>query len=86
MRECTKAIAGNNPHGMKGSHFFDSLNKSICKLTGPNGTMAQDKSSNDSNLRQRTTAIDLPREKLPQDLQNLVDNEESLMDQLYDGT
>lgn len=28
----------------------------------------------------------LPREKLPDSLQKIVDNEESLMDQLYDGT
>lgn len=28
----------------------------------------------------------LPREKLPPDLQKLVDNDESLIDQLYDGT
>ena len=28
----------------------------------------------------------LPREKLPQELQHLVDDEESLLDQLYDGT
>ncbi|KAL8698376.1 MAG: hypothetical protein Q9201_006611 [Fulgogasparrea decipioides] len=51
--------------------------------------MAQDKSPNDQNLRQRTKSIadaPLPREKLPQDLQKLVDNEESLLDQIYDGT
>lgn len=28
----------------------------------------------------------LPREKLPESLQKIVDNDESLMDQLYDGT
>ena len=28
----------------------------------------------------------LPREKLPESLQKIVDNEESLFDQLYDGT
>jgi len=28
----------------------------------------------------------LPREKLPNNLQELVDNEESLLDQVYDGT
>ena len=28
----------------------------------------------------------LPREKLPEDLQTLVDNEDSLFDQIYDGT
>ncbi|KAL8693035.1 MAG: hypothetical protein Q9218_002051 [Villophora microphyllina] len=43
--------------------------------------MASDKSSNDSTLRQRT------REKLPGDLQKIVDdNDESLFDQIYDGT
>lgn len=51
--------------------------------------MAPDKSRNDSDLKQRSSGIadtPLPREKLPQDLQKLVDNEESFMDQLYDGT
>lgn len=28
----------------------------------------------------------LPREKLPADLQKIVDNDESLLDQVYDGT
>lgn len=28
----------------------------------------------------------VPREKLPADLQKLVDNDDSLFDQLYDGT
>ena len=28
----------------------------------------------------------IAREKLPDELQKLVDNEESLMDQIYDGT
>lgn len=51
--------------------------------------MSQDKSSSISDLRQRSTGLQdapLPREKLPKDLQTLVDNEESLMDQIYDGT
>ncbi|CAO1603389.1 MAG: hypothetical protein LQ349_007558 [Xanthoria aureola] len=51
--------------------------------------MSQDKSSSTSDLRQRSTGFQdapLPREKLPKDLQTLVDNEESLMDQIYDGT
>lgn len=51
--------------------------------------MSQDKSSGTSDLRQRSTGLQdapLPRDKLPKDLQTLVDNEESLMDQIYDGT
>lgn len=28
----------------------------------------------------------LPREKLPKDLQKIVDDEETLLDQIYDGT
>ncbi|KAL8677695.1 MAG: hypothetical protein Q9186_005908 [Xanthomendoza sp. 1 TL-2023] len=51
--------------------------------------MASDKSSSTSDLRQRSTAVQsasLPREKLPKDLQNLVDDDESLVDQIYDGT
>lgn len=51
--------------------------------------MAENISNNNSNLRQRATGIEsasLPREKLPSDLQKLVDDDESLIDQLYDGT
>ncbi|KAL8775278.1 MAG: hypothetical protein Q9209_000285 [Squamulea sp. 1 TL-2023] len=51
--------------------------------------MSQDKSSSTSDLRQRSTGISdtpLPREKLPEDLQKIVDNEDSLMEQIYDGT
>ncbi|KAF6224960.1 hypothetical protein HO133_010155 [Letharia lupina] len=48
-------------------------------------------SSNDSNTnvqRRVKHAEDdpLPREKLPESLQKIVDNEESLMEQIYDGT
>ncbi|KAL8818483.1 MAG: hypothetical protein Q9223_002889 [Gallowayella weberi] len=52
--------------------------------------MASDKPSSTSDLRQRSTAVQnasLPREKLPKDLQKLVDDDdESLIDQIYDGT
>ncbi|KAL8732045.1 MAG: hypothetical protein Q9166_002997 [cf. Caloplaca sp. 2 TL-2023] len=51
--------------------------------------MAPDKSSSTSDLRQRSTTIQdapLPREKLPKDLQKIVDNEDTLMEQIYDGT
>ncbi|KAI4169862.1 MAG: hypothetical protein LQ343_005411 [Gyalolechia ehrenbergii] len=51
--------------------------------------MAEKKSDNQSKGRQSSTGIEnapLPREKLPPDLQKLVDNDESLVDQLYDGT
>ncbi|KAI4211779.1 MAG: hypothetical protein LQ351_005419 [Letrouitia transgressa] len=46
---------------------------------------------NSSRIHQNLTPNDitdapLPREKLPDDLQRLVDNEESLLDQIYDGT
>ncbi|KAI4257234.1 MAG: hypothetical protein LQ352_001732 [Teloschistes flavicans] len=50
--------------------------------------MASSNSSNDSTIRKRTgnEQAPLPREKLPKDLQKIVDNEESLFDQIYDGT
>lgn len=40
---------------------------------------SMDRSNTSDGTHQRS-------EKLPQDLQKLVDNEESLVDQLYDGT
>lgn len=42
----------------------------------------------DSNSRKQLHHDDahLPREKLPSDLQKLVDNDDSLVDQLYDGS
>ncbi|KAL8778099.1 MAG: hypothetical protein Q9203_002201 [Teloschistes exilis] len=50
--------------------------------------MASNKSSNDSTIRKRTSneQASLPREKLPRDLQKIVDNEDSLLEQIYDGT
>lgn len=43
-------------------------------------------SDNDLVRRRGQPDAPLPREKLPKDLQNLVDNEETLLDQIYDGT
>ncbi|CAF9931887.1 hypothetical protein IMSHALPRED_008740 [Imshaugia aleurites] len=50
--------------------------------------MASDKSSNTAVQRRVEHSEDdpLPREKLPESLQKIVDNEESLMEQIYDGT
>ncbi|KAL9584679.1 MAG: hypothetical protein Q9212_001962 [Teloschistes hypoglaucus] len=50
--------------------------------------MASNNSSNDPNIRKRTgnEQAPLPREKLPEDLQKIVDNEDSLFEQIYDGT
>lgn len=53
--------------------------------------MSSNKDSNATNVQKRATvkpleSDPLPREKLPESLQKIVDNEESLMDQLYDGT
>lgn len=50
--------------------------------------MASNNSSNDWTIRKRTgnEQAPLPREKLPQDLQKIVDNEDSLLEQIYDGT
>ncbi|KAI4161128.1 MAG: hypothetical protein LQ342_005166 [Letrouitia transgressa] len=42
--------------------------------------------NNNSSKPNDITDAPLPREKLPDDLQRLVDNEESLLDQIYDGT
>ena len=50
--------------------------------------MSRDKDS-DTLVQRRTKHSDdepLPREKLPESLQKIVDNEESLMEQIYDGT
>ncbi|KAL8919264.1 MAG: hypothetical protein Q9172_005048 [Xanthocarpia lactea] len=51
--------------------------------------MSQDKSPITSDLRKRSGGIQdapFPREKLPKDLQRIVDDDDSLLDQLYDGT
>ena len=52
-------------------------------------TMSKDNSS-DGAVQRRAPPPDpkapLARGKLPDELQKLVDNEESLIDQLYDGT
>ncbi|KAL8951074.1 MAG: hypothetical protein Q9222_002914 [Ikaeria aurantiellina] len=52
--------------------------------------MAPNDSADNTALRQRSTKAirdaPLPNSKLPKDLQKLVDNEETLMDQIYDGT
>ena len=50
--------------------------------------MSSDKNS-DTLVQRRAKHSDdepLPREKLPDSLQKIVDNEESLMEQIYDGT
>ena len=52
--------------------------------------MSSNKDSN-ATVQKRATvkpleSDPLSREKLPQSLQKIVDDEESLMDQLYDGT
>ena len=48
-------------------------------------TMAPEK---DSNVVQRpkNSEIPVPRGKLPDELQKMVDDEETLLDQIYDGT
>lgn len=50
--------------------------------------MSSNKDSNTTVQRQVKHSEDdpLPREKLPESLQKIVDNEESLMEQIYDGT
>ncbi|KAL9001516.1 MAG: hypothetical protein Q9169_000091 [Polycauliona sp. 2 TL-2023] len=51
--------------------------------------MSQDNSSSTSEVRKRSTVIQdapSPREKLPTELQKIVDNEDTLMEQIYDGT
>ena len=42
--------------------------------------------SNEAVQRRAPLSPDLPREKLPKDLQKIVDDEDSLLDQIYDGT
>ena len=55
-------------------------------LTSEN--MSNDKETSTSVQRRGKPSEDdpLPREKLPESLQKIVDNEESLMEQIYDGT
>ena len=50
--------------------------------------MSSNKDSNTTIQRRVNHSEDdpLPREKLPDSLQKIVDNEESLMEQVYDGT
>ncbi|CAD6565861.1 MAG: hypothetical protein ASARMPREDX12_003671 [Alectoria sarmentosa] len=50
--------------------------------------MSSNKDSNTTVQRRVKHSEDdpLPREKLPESLQKIVDNEESLMEQIYDGT
>ena len=50
--------------------------------------MSSNKDSNTTVQRRAKYSEDdpLPREKLPESLQKIVDNEESLWEQLYDGT
>ncbi|KAL8783957.1 MAG: hypothetical protein Q9213_004287 [Squamulea squamosa] len=51
--------------------------------------MSQDKSSSTSEPQRRSSGFSdapLPRQKLPKDLQKIVDNEDSLLEQIYDGT
>ncbi|KAM0796102.1 mitochondrial 18 KDa protein-domain-containing protein [Usnea florida] len=50
--------------------------------------MSSDKNSDTLVQRRAKHSNDepLPREKLPESLQKIVDNEESLMEQIYDGT
>lgn len=50
--------------------------------------MSNDKETSTSVQRRGKHSEDdtLPREKLPENLQKIVDNEETLMEQIYDGT
>ena len=48
--------------------------------------MSRNDSTGTVQRRKPQESDPLPREELPKDLQNLVDNEESLFDQIYDGT
>lgn len=50
--------------------------------------MSSDKDSDTTVQRRVKHSEDgpLPREKLPDSLQKIVDNEDSLMEQIYDGT
>ena len=48
--------------------------------------MSGNNESNDAVRRRPPLNPDLPREKLPKDLQKIVDDEETLFNQIYDGT
>lgn len=52
-------------------------------------SMTKDKESENAanaSLYRRDTDKLVPREKLPDELQKLVDDEDTLLDQIYDGT
>ena len=48
--------------------------------------MAPEKDSSNVVQRLKNAGPPLPREKLPDELQKMVDDEETLLDQIYDGT
>ncbi len=48
--------------------------------------MSDKKGPNEAVQRRPPLDPTLAREKLPKDLQKLVDEEDSLLDQIYDGT
>ena len=48
--------------------------------------MAPEKDSSNVVQRLKNSSPSLPREKLPDELQKMVDDEETLLDQIYDGT
>ena len=48
--------------------------------------MAPEKESSNVVQRVKNAEAPLPREKLPEELQKMVDDEETLLDQIYDGT
>ena len=48
--------------------------------------MAPEKNSSNVVQRLQNSETPLPKEKLPDELQKLVDDEETLLDQIYDGT
>lgn len=47
--------------------------------------MSKDGKPNEAPLSDHNNTT-LPREKLPEDLQKIVNDEETLLDQIYDGT
>lgn len=80
------------------NHFFlfgassATFNHTILQLSASIGsysivfTMAPEKDSSNVVQRLRNSEAPLPRGKLPDELQKMVDDEETLLDQIYDGT
>ena len=66
--------------------FRCKLSVAIYTKASKASAMAPEKDSSSVVQRLQNSESPIPREKLPDELQKLVDDEETLLDQIYDGT